>query len=129
MNLQFYFYELHIIMRILENHWDQCASCTSTIILPLFHSKNRKNEIFLEDLELLTACYGSEVKVKSHILTLTFSRHHHTNFFNSFFLLNCSNVTSKFKGLLPFFKLGSLRTENTHKMAFLASINLPQDLH
>ena len=129
MNLQFYFYELHIIMRILENYWDQCASCTSTIILPLFHSKNRKNEIFLEDLELLTACYGSEVKVKSHILTLTFSRHH-TNFFNFFcFSKLFKRNFTKFKGLLPFFKLGSLRTENTHKMAFLASINLPQDLH
>ena len=55
-----------------------------TIILPLFHSKNRKNEIFLEDLVEPADCLLVEVKVKSHFDFKTFSRHH-TNFFNSFF--------------------------------------------
>merc|ERR1712018_849049 len=64
-----------------------------TIILPLFHSKNRKNEIFLEDLVEPADCLLVEVKVKSHFDFKTFSRHH-TKFFNSFFfcklLLKCN---------------------------------------
>ena len=60
-----------------KNIW----SCVPvTIILPLFHSKNRKNEIFLEDLVEPADCLLVEVKVKSHFDFKTFSRHH-TNFF------------------------------------------------
>ena len=91
------FFSNHTTKHILEKLFG--AVCQLPLFCHFFHSKNRKNEIFLEDLVEPADCLLVEVKVKSHILTLKLFPGIILIFLILFFVNYCSNVTSNFKGL------------------------------